>query len=208
MKKLLCILLCAATMVFSNRYFDPELGMWISPDPVRQFESPYVYTGNGFNPINGVDPDGNEIIAVNPRDQIVYAAWTQTLAPAQAQKIYALEQSDVKYYFEVVDNLIPTGRLDPKTYSPILGMGEMKPHGDGSERSFDISVWVGGGWDLMIHEFTHGTQSNDFLQANPSATSADWGKEYRSKMNQYEIEAYKAEGVTVTEQDLKNEGYN
>jgi|GEM_PF-4573520 len=33
--------------------------MWISPDPARQFASLYSYTGNGFNPVNGVDPDGN-----------------------------------------------------------------------------------------------------------------------------------------------------
>lgn len=208
MKRLVCISLCAVTINFANRYYDSDLGVWTSPDPVRQFESPYIYAGNGFNPINGVDPDGNEIIAVNLRDQIVYAAWTKTLSQAQAQKIYALEQSDVKYFFQVVDELIPTGRLDPKTFSPILGTGEMKPHGDGSERSFDINVWAGGGWNQMIHEFTHGMQSNDFLQANPSATSADWGSEYRSDMSKYEIEAYNAEGITVTEQELKNDGYN
>jgi hypothetical protein len=35
------------------------LGMWISVDPKRQFASPYLYAGNGYNPINGVDGDGN-----------------------------------------------------------------------------------------------------------------------------------------------------
>ena len=40
------------------RYLDLMLGVWISVDPARQFASPYLYVGNGNNPINGVDPDG------------------------------------------------------------------------------------------------------------------------------------------------------
>ena len=46
---------------FGARYLDPMLGMWISVDPKRQFSSPYLYAGNGVNPINGVDEDGNEM---------------------------------------------------------------------------------------------------------------------------------------------------
>ncbi|WP_406533901.1 RHS repeat domain-containing protein [Methanobrevibacter sp.] len=44
---------------FGARYLDPILGMWISVDPKRQFSSPYLYAGNGYNPVNVVDPDGN-----------------------------------------------------------------------------------------------------------------------------------------------------
>ena len=44
---------------FGARYLDPMLGMWISVDPKRQFVSPYLYAGNGVNPVNGVDPDGS-----------------------------------------------------------------------------------------------------------------------------------------------------
>ena len=43
---------------FGARYLDPMLGMWISVDPARQFASPYLYAGSGYNPVNGVDPDG------------------------------------------------------------------------------------------------------------------------------------------------------
>jgi RHS repeat-associated protein len=41
---------------FGARYFDEELGMWISPDPLRQYHSPYDYCGG--NPTNCVDKDG------------------------------------------------------------------------------------------------------------------------------------------------------
>lgn len=44
---------------FGARYLDPMLGMWISVDTKRQFDSPYLYAGNGMNPVNVVDPDGN-----------------------------------------------------------------------------------------------------------------------------------------------------
>ncbi|SHH93775.1 RHS repeat-associated core domain-containing protein, partial [Fibrobacter sp. UWH9] len=46
---------------FGARYLDPMLGMWISVDPKRQFASPYLYVGNGMNPLNATDPDGNII---------------------------------------------------------------------------------------------------------------------------------------------------
>lgn len=35
------------------------MGVWTSTDPADQFFSPYAYAGNGYNPINGVDSDGN-----------------------------------------------------------------------------------------------------------------------------------------------------
>ena len=44
---------------FGARYLDPMLGMWTSVDPARQFFSPYLYVGNGYNPVNVIDPDGN-----------------------------------------------------------------------------------------------------------------------------------------------------
>ena len=50
---------------FGARYLDPMLGLWISVDPKRQFSSPYLYAGNGMNPVNGVDEDGNVFGAEN-----------------------------------------------------------------------------------------------------------------------------------------------
>jgi len=38
------------------RFYDPELGMFLSLDPARQFANPYSYTGG--NPVNLVDPTG------------------------------------------------------------------------------------------------------------------------------------------------------
>ena len=54
-----------ALSYFGARYLDPMLGMWTSVDPARQFVSPYLYAGNGYNPVNGVDPDGNYTLNLN-----------------------------------------------------------------------------------------------------------------------------------------------
>lgn len=40
---------------FGARWYDPELGLWISPDPAHQFNSPYAYGGD---PVNFIDPYG------------------------------------------------------------------------------------------------------------------------------------------------------
>ena len=45
---------------FGARYLDAMLGLWVSVDPKRQFASPYLYAGNGVNPVNGVDEDGDD----------------------------------------------------------------------------------------------------------------------------------------------------
>ena len=56
---------------FGARYLDPMLGMWTSVDPMRQFASPYLYAGNGMNPVNGVDGDGGIIHLANNQMQLL-----------------------------------------------------------------------------------------------------------------------------------------
>ena len=62
---------------FGARYLDPMLGMWTSVDPARQFASPYLYAGNGVNPVNVVDPDGNETtINLDENNRVLEMAYT------------------------------------------------------------------------------------------------------------------------------------
>ena len=45
---------------FQLRLYDPRINRWLSPDPMRQYHSPYMAMGN--NPISRIDPDGGEDI--------------------------------------------------------------------------------------------------------------------------------------------------
>ncbi|PWJ56689.1 RHS repeat-associated protein [Fibrobacter sp. UWR4] len=47
---------------FGARYLDPMLGLWFSVDPKRQFASPYLYAGNGYNPTSFIDENGGYLI--------------------------------------------------------------------------------------------------------------------------------------------------
>jgi RHS repeat-associated protein len=47
---------------FGARWYDPELGMWVSADPAGQYADPYAYGGD---PENSVDDDGRVIVWVN-----------------------------------------------------------------------------------------------------------------------------------------------
>jgi RHS repeat-associated protein len=46
----------ARLQYYGARYFDPELGLWLSPDAAREYPSPYA---RGGDPVNLVDADGN-----------------------------------------------------------------------------------------------------------------------------------------------------
>lgn len=43
---------------FGARWMDPQLGMFVSPDPAHEFLNPFSYTGG--SPNSSVDPDGRE----------------------------------------------------------------------------------------------------------------------------------------------------
>jgi RHS repeat-associated protein len=46
---------------FGKRYYDADLGVWNSRDPEEQFWNSYAYAGNGYNPVNSQDVDGQEL---------------------------------------------------------------------------------------------------------------------------------------------------
>jgi len=57
------------------RMLDPMIGMWIAVDPRRFFPSPYLYMGNGYNPIRFADLTGEKPgDAFNTSDEAV-ADW-------------------------------------------------------------------------------------------------------------------------------------
>ena len=80
---------------FGARYLDPMLGMWVSVDPKRQFSSPYLYTGNGYNPIGGVDPSGMfyEDGERCTEGMFVPTEYQETVTPAELDELVAAERA-------------------------------------------------------------------------------------------------------------------
>ena len=56
---------------FGARYYDPDIGLWISTDPVEEFWNSYSYVG--ADPLNLVDPWG---LDAHPKG-IVEDKWNQ-----------------------------------------------------------------------------------------------------------------------------------
>ena len=56
---------------FGKRYYNPELGVWLSTDPKDQLFNPYAYSSN---PIMTIDPDGQYIIGALIGGAVGFAA--------------------------------------------------------------------------------------------------------------------------------------
>ena len=78
---------------FGARYLDQMLGMWVSVDAKRQFNSPYLYAGNGTNPVRFFDPNGKEIIFASDKEREMYKSLWSSLTPVAQERIQALEKS-------------------------------------------------------------------------------------------------------------------
>ena len=65
---------------FGARYYDPNVGLWTSVDTIRQHQSSYTYGSN--NPVNRIDPDGNQ--DVNTEELAMWDIDQSQLDPADA----------------------------------------------------------------------------------------------------------------------------
>ncbi len=67
---------------FRNRYYDPEMGRFISADPMGFVDGPSMYAFAGYDPVNMGDPLGLEIM-VTGTYQDKYLEYLQRLLPFQ-----------------------------------------------------------------------------------------------------------------------------
>jgi len=97
------------TYYFGARRYDPTIGMWLGMDPVRQFSSPYVYAGNGFNSLIGIDPDGKKKI----RAAIYYNA---TNGGANNNVSFDAKEY-AKSYKDQLESLMPDDEIEVAVFS-------------------------------------------------------------------------------------------
>ena len=75
---------------FGARYYDPELGIWTSTDPNGQFFNPYSYS---TNPLNFIDPTGEEFLSAAIAGAIIAAAvTTATVTTTALQQDWHFDQ--------------------------------------------------------------------------------------------------------------------
>ena len=108
---------------FGARYLDPMLGMWTSVDPVRQFVSPYLYAGNGVNPVNAIDPDGNDVQIKNEQSKILGMINQASYNQYELDGNTLIEGSTCNEK----GNIYFSGRLDAAIYSDNVITAEMDP---------------------------------------------------------------------------------
>ena len=98
---------------FGARYLDPMLGVWTSVDPMRQFASPYLYAGNGVNPVGTVDPDGEALL----RLAVYYNA--TPIKSTQSNKSYNANES-VRRLQTYVSNRVNSDvdQVEVKAFAP------------------------------------------------------------------------------------------
>ena len=141
-----------ALSYFGARYLDPMLGLWTSVDPKRQFASPYLYAGNGYNPVNGVDPDGN-ITIPKPHPLAVFSGVALGIANC-AQIQYAYESNGGKDYMTEV-------ALGFSAYMLTVAFSVIGINTDNimkaSMTSGAINAFTSGGFNAAIQYFTTGT---------------------------------------------------
>ncbi|SHH87874.1 RHS repeat-associated core domain-containing protein [Fibrobacter sp. UWH9] len=136
---------------FGARYLDPMLGMWISVDPARQLSSPYLYVGNGMNPVNGVDEDGN-VFNEYGNQLFAYMQSTNFNGSETLKRNMTRAHDDPKRYFNI----------NPKRIAKIEPSARNK---EGFEKTYDVFFPVDmneDGTDLSImtyilagHELNH-----------------------------------------------------
>ncbi|MFC1770428.1 RHS repeat-associated core domain-containing protein [Candidatus Margulisiibacteriota bacterium] len=83
---------------FNQRYYDPEIGRFLTPDPAGQSLNAYVYCGN--NPLYYVDPDGEAWWIIGAVIGAVAGAWCKALTKSSTWLDMALGKLNILYNIE------------------------------------------------------------------------------------------------------------
>ena len=108
---------------FGARYLDPMLGMWISVDPARHFASPYLYAGNGVNPLIEIDPDGNDLKITLTSERYQFWMTSHVNKYKAGDNIKGQVSQTVPLYKMTVENESGSTAYMPVTRDAIAGKG-------------------------------------------------------------------------------------
>lgn len=135
---------------FGARYLDPTLGLWTSVDPVRQFASPYLYAGNGMNPIGAINPDGNKNIKL-----AFYYNQDEHGANFDAQK----KATEYEQYI--------SSRIDMS-----VNTVQVKAFPEGETAALEMTSWLNLGQPDLAAIASHGGKGREYISDIPRSTDA------------------------------------
>ncbi len=188
-----------AWYLIGARYYDADLGIWTQVDPMRQFASPYLYAGNGFNPVTSVDPDGNRVVAHTKEEQEIYSKFTRNLSLDNAKRVAKIENDPNvtihfiarPFRFEVDGQLLDGGLIvDAKMDMVYMVLCTICKDQDG----------------IFVHELAgHGKQVLDYL--NTGKTKEETINWMNENVFDLEKEAFQLQGNPKTIDELEEMGY-
>jgi len=186
-----------AGLVFGRRYYDPEVGIWLSVDPENQFHNSYSYGAN--NPVNTIDPDGALVWAVQG-DRQTYANFTQQLTPEQAYRLNAMEK-DPNVVFQFVAG------SKPVLHNGQVLDGFVLPTEDKGVIMFvNVKATEFSALKVFVHEVAgHGKQILDLF--NKGLNTEQVINAVETNRLEFEKEAWKLQGDPKTIPELKEMGY-
>jgi RHS repeat-associated protein len=111
------------------RYLDLMLGMWTSVDSKRQFNSPYLYAGNGMNPVNVVDPDGNVVTILLSNELAGKNSYVNKYTANEVSLGQSREPQVVPLYNMYVRNSSGSSAVFPVTRDAVAGNGPFNVDG-------------------------------------------------------------------------------
>lgn len=87
--------------------YPPLENTGVSVDQMRQFSSPYLYAGNGMNPVNGVDGSGKYFVYRGEKTQSVVKKYYDHLPKDQQKRFNQLQKSRFRYEIGKIDEIYP-----------------------------------------------------------------------------------------------------
>ena len=174
---------------FGARYLDPMLGMWTSVDPKRQFASPYLYAGNGYNPVNGADEDGNYFRYADKATEHAVMQYVQHISPEAKFRFGQLAASKYRYDILKVDG----AQIDPDDGETVGGLAKPWTYetGESGGAAYFSNI------DFFLHEvLTHLYDVDNSLKGNFGDVNAT-AKEIDLNRNEWEERAREFEKQTT-----------
>jgi len=157
------------------RYYDADIGGWVSVDPMRQFASPYLYAGNGFNSVNVVDPDGMEARITYGKDGKITAFYNEF---NDDKNLYVTNHEGVVTTFEgaqiTVDNYF--NALDASEV-----IGKYSWGGDWNAELHHIFTAAVESGDASVAPWFAGERPFDFKFHNPKSIGIAYGSVMTSR---------------------------